>query len=265
MAKAKIDRAKIIREIIEADKYVNLQALVNKFGVSESTVRRDLALLEEEGILKRNHGGAVLVDSEPAEQDITDFKLPIPLKNDHLKKAIAAEASKLVNDGDFIVIGSGTTCLEFARCLKSKNNVTILTNNIYVALELSFCNNIHLIMASGIATHNNNCSNVIGDYALDFLSQFHPEKAFCSVLAVDFLAGYYDLDFKLRSVLDKMVDVSDRSYLLLDHTKFNKRGRIKIGDLNRYDEIITTPGIPEEFLKYYEEAGIPVHISSLDL
>ncbi len=258
------DRAKKIREIILAEKYVNLGDLVKRFGVSESTVRRDLELLEEEGLLKRNHGGAILVETTPSVPEPANFKLPIHLKNDHLKKAVAAEAAKLVNDGDFIAVGSGTTCLEFARCLKSKNNITILTNNIYVALELSFCENIQIIIASGIAAHTNNCSNVIGDYALDFFGQFHPEKAFCSVLAVDFLAGYFDLDFKLRSVLEKMVDVSDRSYLLLDHTKFNKRGRVKIGELNRYDEIVTTPGIPEEYVKYYEEAGIPVHISSVE-
>ncbi len=251
-------RLKEIEALIQERHYLSLQELVNEFNVSESTIRRDFQRLERQGILSRNHGGAVITASSTSEKN--NFVLPISITNHEEKKRMGAEAARIVNDGEIIAIGSGTTCLVFSRFLHAKKDLTVITNNAYVAVELSFHENIKVIATCGIVSHLHNCSNMIGSYSIDFLRNFFVEKLFCSVIGINFEMGYSDINFTLADSWKAMLNISTRSYLLAEQQKFDKHGYVSLGKLNCVHEVFTTSGIPHAYVNHYEKLSIPVHI-----
>ncbi|MDR1612171.1 MAG: DeoR/GlpR family DNA-binding transcription regulator [Planctomycetota bacterium] len=254
--------AKIQRLILE-NSYLNLNDLSRRFGVSESTVRRDLQLLEKRGVLTRNHGGAVVNGAyKLLTQGAAVLESPITIANQREKEAVGREAAKLVKEGDFIAIGSGTTCLQFARCLRDRENLKIFTNNVLVALELSCRPSIQVILAGGASTFQNNCVNTLEIEEGAFgVGKFLPSVIFCSVLGIDFGMGYSDINFNFLRTWKSMLQRTERSVLLTTAEKFGKRGFATIGDLDCVDAVVTTPQIPEAYAAYYQKRNIAVHIA----
>lgn len=253
-----------IQSLIMENSYLNLSELSQQLGVSESTVRRDLQVLEKRGVLTRNHGGAVVNESYKLQaQGASDLESPIRIGNQREKQAVGREAAKLVKEGDFIAIGSGTTCLEFARCLRERENLKVFTNNVLVALELSCRPSIQVVLAGGAAIFQNNCVNTLEIEEGAFgIGKFLPSAIFCSVLGIDFSMGYSDINFNFLRTWKSMLQRAERSVLLTTAEKFDKRGFATIGDLDCVDEVVTTSHIPEPYLIYYQQHGIKVHIAA---
>ena len=252
-----------IQSLILANGYLNLGELSRQLGVSESTVRRDLQALERRGVLTRNHGGAVVSAAYRLRaQSAGVLEAPIRIANQREKEAVGREAAKLVKEGDFIAIGSGTTCLQFARCLGGHKNLKVFTNNILVALELSCRPAIEVIMAGGASIFQNNCVNTLEIEEGAFgIGNFLPGLIFCSVLGIDFSMGYSDINFNFLRTWKSMLRRAEHSVLLTTAEKFDKRGFVTIGNLDCVDEVVTTSRIPERYLAYYREHGIRVHIA----
>ncbi len=260
-------RVETIQQLILEHNYLNLGELSKRLGVSESSVRRDLQTLEQRGILTRNHGGAVINEAYRLQaQSANLLESPIHISNQREKEAVAREAAKLVAEGDFIAIGSGTTCLQFARCLRNRENLKILTNNVLVALELSCRPSLQVILAGGAAIFQNNCVNTLEIEESAFgVGNFLPGTIFCSVLGIDFSMGYSDINFNFLRTWKRMLQRAERSVLLTTADKFGKRGFATIGDLDCVNEVVTTAGIPEAYLAYYQKSNIAVHIAPYDV
>ncbi|MEG1061124.1 MAG: DeoR/GlpR family DNA-binding transcription regulator [Oscillospiraceae bacterium] len=256
-----MERTEKIEGLIREKKKLSLRELVVIFNVSESSIRRDLILLENKGVLRRTHGGAELCKSVmPITHEL--FQLPIEIQNHEAKQAIGRLAAAEVGDNDFIGIGSGTSCLEFARCLTEKKNLTVLTTNIFVATELSAFENIQVICTGGMITRKNNCANTVGEITLSQLVHYNTRKVFLSVLGADFDMGYSDINFNLSAIWQEMLHNSEHSYLLAEGYKFGKKGYVTIGGLNCVDEVITTSSISSSYVEYFNSHGITVHIAA---
>ncbi|MDR0363090.1 MAG: DeoR/GlpR family DNA-binding transcription regulator [Planctomycetota bacterium] len=255
-----------IQSLILDNSYLNLSDLSRRLGVSESTVRRDLQILEKRGVLTRNHGGAVVNEAfKLRAPGVAALESPISIANRKEKEAVGREAAKLVKEGDFIAIGSGTTCLQFARCLRDRENLKIFTNNVLVALELSCRPAIQVVLAGGVSIFQNNCVNTLEIEEGAFgIGKFLPSAIFCSVLGIDFSMGYSDINFNFLRTWKSMLQRAERSVLLTTAEKFDKRGFATIGDLDCVDEVVTTSRIPEPYLAYYRKHGIAVHIADYE-
>lgn len=257
------DRVATIKKLIVENSYLSLSELSRQLNVSESTARRDLQALERQGVLTRNHGGAVI--NEAYKQKVQrgfHLEAPIKITNQREKEAVGIEAAKLVADGEFIAIGSGTTCLEFARCLKDKRDLTILTNNVLVALEMSCYPSFQVLLAGGVSIFENNCVNTMEIEEDTFGSaNFRASKIFCSVLGIDFSMGYTDINIIFLRTWKRMLQRADKSILLTTHEKFDKRGFVTIAGLDSVNEVVTTAKIPSAYRAYYEKRHIAVHIA----
>ena len=138
------ERHEIINNLLAEGGSVKVTELSEQLNVSEATIRRDLQEMEEKKLLKRTHGGAIRIEDTNFEPTFVDKKN----KKHEEKVAIGKYAAKLINDGDTIIVDSGTTTLEIARNITAKN-VTVITNSIDIAAELSNKEDIELIVTGG--------------------------------------------------------------------------------------------------------------------
>ena len=159
-----IERIKIIKDYLNKDKHVSVAKLSSLLNVTEVTIRRDLEKLENEGFLKRAHGGAVL--NADAEETLAYEAM----EDDHTLEMmeIADTIYHLVSDNDIIMLTDGPTNLKAAKKLTHKKNLTVLTNDLRIALEFSTSPSNKLILLGGDLDE----SAVYGQLAINNMQNF---------------------------------------------------------------------------------------------
>jgi DeoR family fructose operon transcriptional repressor len=172
-----------IRERLEACKVVNNAELCELLGVSEATIRRDLEWLEEQGILERTHGGAILSQRLKLEPEYAARELAHPEE----KNAIGAAAAALLEEGDTIFVNSGTTTTEVIRHIPSRAKVTVVTNNLTAAMQVHEVG-FELILLGGTFYPRSNA--VVGHFAADNLRQMNANKTFIGADGISLKYGY---------------------------------------------------------------------------
>ena len=140
------ERQEKILEMLKVNKRVSNTELIKKFGVSGTTIRIDLTELEQKGLLSRTHGGAILKEDPVYGEDSISSRRE---KNKEEKECIAKKARAQIEDGDTILLDSGTTALDLAELLKDIHNLTVITNDLQIALKLQKYSEIHLILLGG--------------------------------------------------------------------------------------------------------------------
>ncbi len=172
-----------IRERLEASKVVSNTELSDLLGVSEATIRRDLEWLEEQGILERTHGGAILSQRMKLEPEYAARELAHPEE----KSIIGAAAAALIEEGDTIFINSGTTTTEVIRHIPSGAKVTVVTNNLSAAMQVHEVG-FELIMLGGTFYPRSNA--VVGHFAAENLRQMNANKTFIGADGMSLKYGY---------------------------------------------------------------------------
>ncbi|MDD3840827.1 MAG: DeoR/GlpR family DNA-binding transcription regulator [Clostridia bacterium] len=251
------ERIEKIKELLYLYKHVDVTSLSSILSVSEATVRRDLEKLEKEGFLKRTHGGALLKEDVNADPHIISNSVP----NYEEKKLIGYIASQLVEDNEVIAIGSGTTCLELAKNLKTKKHLSIVTNNVLIAAELSQNKNVKVILTGGHAIADETSITLIGEFAYNMISNIYVNKVFLGVDGADINNGYTCSDNEIALVWRKFHKISGEIIIAADYTKFGKRDFIKLGPLDIADKVVTNEKVAEEYKQYFFEKGIPIYTS----
>ncbi|TCO61499.1 DeoR/GlpR family DNA-binding transcription regulator [Caldanaerobacter subterraneus] len=240
-----------IAEIISKDKSISVAELSKIFNVSESTIRRDLHVLEEKGFIQRTHGGAILKTGthyEPAFFEKEEVEL-------EAKRKIGKIAASLIEEGDTILLDSGTTTLEIARNLKNMR-LTVVTNSPLIAIELSKYEDIELIVTGGIQRWRTRA--LVGPIAEMVIRQFKVDKAFIGTNAISFEDGLMTPDLIEANTKKAMIEVSSLVYVVADHTKFGKKSFVKFADLKDITAIITDDEIDYEVVKKYEQANVEI-------
>ncbi len=248
LVKERYDR---IKEKLQLTHSVRVQELVEEFGVSVETVRRDLEYLESIGVLKRVHGGAVLEKDNSKEESFTKRET-IYIEE---KQEIAEYATQFVKEEHIIAMDVSTTNTEIAKALKRKfKRLTIITNSLPIAYELSSMPQYTIIVAGGTLRNEELC--VVGEHAESFLSQFHIGVFFMSMSGISLHAGLTDYGIGEWNIKKKMLEQSKTAYVVADSSKFDAVSMLKVCSFNQVEGIITDSKLPSQIKQNYLDKGI---------
>jgi DeoR/GlpR family transcriptional regulator of sugar metabolism len=221
-------------EHLRSELFVDVQVLKEQFGVSIATIRRDLTDLEKRGLLKRTHGGAVVIN-----QVTRDSSAPVrETMNAREKAAIAEAAAAIIVEGDAVMIDSGTTSLQVARRLAGNQSLTFVTNgaDTLAALVAGRARNVHMIGGQYVDINR----SFSGAMAADMVRRFNVDKAILSVSSIDLKRGLLcTLSPEIGCVQQAMIEVAQSVLVVADHSKFDRTALSVIAPLDRIDYVVT--------------------------
>ncbi|MCK5200128.1 MAG: DeoR/GlpR transcriptional regulator, partial [Spirochaetales bacterium] len=189
-----------IMELIKRDGLVTVEALSKSLEVSVITIRRDLSLLEEKGVLERTHGGAILTQKIEREFNYSEKDRTNP---EH-KEAIGRAAAALVEDGDTVFINSGSTTYQVIRFLEDRKDVRIITNNAAAVADFGGRSGVELILTGGVYRYQSNC--LIGDFAVNTVNQIIASKIIMGVDGLCFDKGLTSPVYQEAGITRAMMD-----------------------------------------------------------
>lgn len=242
-----------ILEKINETHSVKVAELIEEFRVSIETVRRDLEYLESMGKLKRVHGGAILEKDNSVEQSFVAREI-IHVEE---KREIGEIAARFVQEGQSIAMDVSTTNTEFVKALKKKiKRLTVLTNSLPIAYELSEMPQYTIILTGGTVRNEELC--VVGEMAEQFISQFNIDTLFLSMSGISLHSGLTDYGINEWNIKKKMLEHAKKCYVLADSSKFDAVSLLKVCNFNQIDAIITDSKLPEKIKEKYEKAGMTI-------
>lgn len=245
------ERQQKIIEMLNEKSSLRVAELADIFNISESTIRRDLQDMEEKGMLTRTHGGAVGINRTSFEPS---FKEKETEKHDE-KNSIGIIAASMIEDGDTIILDSGTTTLEIAKHIEAED-ITVITNSIDIASELSNKDNIELIVAGGSLRQNTRA--MVGHITESVLKNFRVDKAFIGANGISMEEGITTPNFNEAQTKKAMINVANKVIIVADSTKFNKVCFSVICPLRAVSAIITSSDLDENIIKEYEDSGVEI-------
>lgn len=249
-------RHKYILEQLKKEDYVKVQELSKILNVSEVTIRKDLKYLEEKKMLSRNHGSASNVLTIMPDRHI-DVKEKIQVEE---KCRIAAAAKELIEPNDKIILASGTTALALANAInESSIPISVITPSVKVSLALCHNPNIEIIQLGGMMRKN--AASIIGNDAEAMLNNISCNKLFFGVDGIEVDYGLTTSSLSEAHIHQQMIECSQKIILLVDSTKFGKRGFCKICNLNKVHHVITDSNAPSDTIEELRESGIEVTIA----
>ncbi|WP_264737629.1 DeoR/GlpR family DNA-binding transcription regulator [Cytobacillus firmus] len=240
----------ILKELKKTGK-VKVVELVEQFQVSEETIRRDLMILEEKGLLKRVYGGAIHAVFQSEEPPFVQRTTV----NQEAKVKVGKKAVELISDGDVIAIDVGTTMLEFAKQIEKKKDITIITNSLPVSSVLteSLNQNIFtgqvLLLGGQIDPKHQSIS---GSLTEQMLNQFNIDKAFISAGGFSIQKGVSNYHLHETLVSRKMVEVSKQVILMADSSKIGVDTFSKVSPLEKIDVVVCEQPFPDIWKDHQE-------------
>ncbi|WP_151994007.1 DeoR/GlpR family DNA-binding transcription regulator [Buttiauxella massiliensis] len=252
------ERRNKIVDIVNSQGSALVLDLSNSFGISEVTIRADLRMLEEKGLVTRFHGGAArpgsyLMDAENQEVILEDR---YQLAKDP-KKRIADAAVNMVDDGMTVILDSGSTTLLIAEALLKKSNITVITNSLPAAFALSENQDITLVVCGGTVRHKTHSMH--GTLAEHSFQGISADVMFVGADGMDMTNGIttFNEGYSISAV---MAAAAHRVVAVLDATKFNRRGFNQVLPLEQINCVITDESIRVEDKKALEKSQVEVVI-----
>lgn len=247
-----VERIRLIKELLTDKKHIDVSTLSSILNVSEVTIRRDLEKLEGQGFLTRTHGGAVINEHPLEEVQSYDDSLEDPLIE--YRKEISEIAVQLIEDNDVILLSPGPTNLQIAKQLSSKRNVTILTNDLNIAAELS--NNVgnKVILPGGDL--DSNTLTLSGKLTEENIRKFYVNKAFIEVDGVSLDRGYTLQNIEKASVVKEMLSISHQKIIICTYKAFDFIAFSQLAPISIATKVITNPQIPDKYKNYFFENNI---------
>jgi DeoR family glycerol-3-phosphate regulon repressor len=233
---------------------VSVADLAKALDVSEETVRRDARLLEERGDILKLHGSLAMphqVGEAPFERRMREHA--------EAKRRIAKEAVKVVEDGDSLIIDTGTTTSIFAQELRNRRGLTVVTNSSDIARTLATVNGNRVYMAGGELKADNGAA--FGPPAVEFISRFRVRHAFISIAAIHATDGPMDMAFEEAELARMALSRSDNRIVLTDATKFGKTALVKVCDFAEINRLFTDAAPPPELAMALQKAAVSVTIA----
>jgi DeoR/GlpR family transcriptional regulator of sugar metabolism len=252
------ERLERILSYINDNGFVTVNELLEIFDVSKPTIMRDLAKLERQEMINRSHGGATSV------QVGTKFEPTHLMKEKQevdKKKKIALMAKQFISPNETILLDSGSTTLMLAEQLLSMKNLTVITNDLKIAMCLSENEDIELVVLGG--QKRKGVYSLIGSIPENLIVNLCVDKAFLGVDAIDLKKGMTNANLDEMNLKKLMIGISQKTILLVDSTKFNHAAFAKIGDIELIDHIITDDQLTdEEIISELKERKVKLHIAT---
>ena len=246
------ERRRIITERIQATGQVVVSSLSAEFAVSEETIRRDLEFLEKEGIAVRIYGGAVLAGNDRVAPPYSIRKNT----NVEPKVAIAQLLSRIIRDGDTLMVDESSTAAYGIRAIRHLKNITLITNSVELLREMTGQDSWHVVSTGG--TLKPDVLALVGPHASRTVASYHVRYAVLSCRGINDALGLADSSDEVVQVKQAMVAASECTLLLADHRKFDREGLVALGDLRTADKLITDRAPSELWQKRLEKAGVEV-------
>lgn len=246
------ERLNRILQIIEEKKHITVEAICEEFNVSQATARRDLDLLNDQAAVRRVHGGAIAIQKSQPESPLFQ-RMEIQTEN---KKKIGIAAAALINKGDTVFLGSGTTVYEVARNIKACEELTVITNSLLVINELISCPGITLVALGGIVRHSEH--SMIGNIAEGALSGLYADVVIIGIHGIDLEQGLTN-HYLPEAVTDrKILQAGKRIFIVADHTKCGVISVSKVAPISAIDTFITDEEVLPEFVEGLKTLGVKV-------
>jgi DeoR family fructose operon transcriptional repressor len=217
---------------------VQVSELADNFDVSTVTIRNDLDKIEADGLCIRKRGGAIRVNPG------VTVEMPYDIKRHEMvneKERIAFAALKLIEDGDTFILDAGSTTYALAMLLESKSQITVITNDLKIAVKLAENPKIKLISTGGIA--RNSVYSLQGSIAEQVIINLRVDKTFLGADAIHPNGKISNVNIEEVPLKKAMIQAADRIILLADSSKFEKSGFYKVCEMNEIDMIITDKGV----------------------
>jgi DeoR family transcriptional regulator of aga operon len=243
----------ILKKLKEED-FVRVVDLSEALEVSTVTIRKDLKLLEEKNLLFRSHGSASALAPYVTDRHVQE-KAHLQVGE---KQRIAQAAAQLVQPGDALILGSGTTVEAFARELTRIPDITVLTAALNVSLTLAKASGIEVIQLGGSLRQNS--FSVIGPYAEDMIANFACSKLFLGVDGLTFDHGLTTSNMMEAHLNQRMIEAAEKLIVLADASKFGKKGFGRICGLDAVDQLVTDEAITSHQRQQCEENGIELSV-----
>ena len=234
---------------------VSVEALAERFGVTLQTVRRDVDLLADAGLLARFHGGA-RVPSSTTENIGYGQRQHL---NEQAKRAIARAVAQAVPEGCSMIINIGTTTEAVARELLRHKGLRVITNNLNVATILADNPHCEVIVAGGLLRTRDR--GIVGEATVQFIRQFRVDIGLIGISGIEADGTLRDFDLREVRVTRAIIESSREVWLVADHGKFNRPAMVEAGQLSQLDMLFTDQAPPAPFAALLAEAGVQCQVA----
>lgn len=261
-----LERQKMIMDYLTSHQMASTSYLSDLTGASLATLRRDLNVLEGQGLLKKTHGGAQLAEQDRFSANTAAF-VPDPCLP--FKDAIARKAVELIHTDDILFVGAGMTCNLLCRYLCRSildgrlEHITVVTTNITAVMELSSIPGISVLVLGGNIHIGPNHVETLDEYTVQSLEKLYIDKVFLTVDGIDLNYGYSIINRAQLPLYNHLLNNSQQIYLLANEGKFDRRTFTRFCGLDAIPNVITNPTISQEYLSFYREHQVNVLISPL--
>lgn len=246
------ERQRRILELLEQRENIRVSELSDLLNVSVATIRRDLNKLRDLGEVERFHGGAVLSLPSAPEPPVIQRSGENMAEKERIGKAAAA----LIQDGDVIFIGSGTTALEVARNILGHKNLTVITNALTVINLLSNEESVTLVSTGGIFRRSE--LSFIGHLAEQALSELRPQMVIMGIRAISLQDGLTN-DYLPEVNTDRaIIRAASEVIIVADHSKFGKVSTAFVAPINVIHKLVTDDRTPKDMLASIQALGVEV-------
>ena len=247
------ERRSILVNKLREEGYVQVTELADELGISSATIRRDIILLDKEGICTRKRGGAVRT-----AQGVT-MEIPYAtrrLRNLAEKGAIAKEALKFIENGNTLLLDAGSTVYSLALLLHQRERLTVVTHDLNIAQKLATNQHINLICTGGIARENEYILE--GAQVIDFIRSLRVDKVFLAADAIHPDGWIANVNINEVPIKQAMLSASQQIILLSDSSKFSTTGFAKVCDISEVDTLITDRNIDNRTLEFLKSREVNV-------
>lgn len=245
-------RAQLL-ELMRRQGFAPLIDLAKALEVSESTIRRDLAMLESEGAAQRTHGGAFYTGPSP---NLPHFVLRQSSQWDK-KRAIAQAALELIEDNDTVLLDGGSTTYELARLLVDKT-LQVVTNSLPVANLFSSVSHTDLIVVGGYV--HGRSGTMQGPYAEDMLRTLNVRWAVISAAGIN-EQGLYNSNLRTASAEQAMIDAAEEVLAVIDSSKFGHKSLAHVCGLDRIDRLVVDDALDKSWRSKLTDAGVQLTLA----
>ncbi|MDY7527310.1 MULTISPECIES: DeoR/GlpR family DNA-binding transcription regulator [unclassified Cryobacterium] len=253
-------RQQEILRVLRAQGVLGIRNLTDLLNVSHMTVRRDIAALEESGLVTSVQGGVRLADwtsREPPRERVSRAQLELPRK-----QAVAELGAGFVEDGMVIFLDAGTTCQSIVPFLRERKNVTVVTNDFYVVTSLFDYPNIETIHTGGLVDASSGSS--CGRLAAQTLSSINLDLFFLSTGTWSLPRGVTTPSLDKVEIKLAALKAASACFLLADSTKFCTVSKFLVAPLERLDAIVTDEELPVDAQDQIRGLGVNLHLASVE-
>jgi DeoR/GlpR family transcriptional regulator of sugar metabolism len=242
------DRQKQILKIVSQKSHVAVSELADTLATSGVTIRQDLTFLEQQGFIKRIHGGVTFVNSDDLSRRL--------LVNYEKKLEIALKAVSYVHRGETVLIESGSTNVILARELALHGNATIVTPNVFIARECRRNGENSVVLLGGV--YQGESESLIGPMVKQCIDTVNFKKAFIGIDGFSREAGFTSRDMMRADISSYIARKCKELFVLTDSSKFGRTELIKLFDVEDAHYLITDDGIPDSDRSFLEKKGVRI-------